>query len=78
MGYFVQQKPKPGVALMHQWIQHDNLWLRRVAILHQVGSTTCRLGSTLLQYHVMITAFNITRMRRQASTRKAMHAGPKL
>ena len=51
MGYFVQQRPKPGVALMHQWIQHDHLWLRRVAILHQVGFATCRLGSTLLQYH---------------------------
>ena len=38
MGYFVQQRPEPGVALMYQWIKHDDMWLRRVAILHQVNS----------------------------------------
>jgi len=36
MGYFVQQRPEPGVALMYQWIKHDDMWLRRVAILHQL------------------------------------------
>ncbi|KAL5493098.1 hypothetical protein EMCRGX_G014223 [Ephydatia muelleri] len=35
-GYMVDHCPALGVPLMQQWIVHDNMWLRRAAILHQV------------------------------------------
>ena len=38
-GYFVKQHPVVGVPVVWQWIDHDNMWLRRVAILHQVQLT---------------------------------------
>ena len=37
IGYFVKERLTLGVPLMDQWINHDNMWLRRVAILHQVS-----------------------------------------
>lgn len=36
VGYVVDRCPTLGVPLMQQWIGHDNMWLRRTAILHQV------------------------------------------
>ena len=36
IGYFVKQRVTLGVPLMREWIDHNYLWLRRVAILHQV------------------------------------------
>ncbi|XP_064383311.1 uncharacterized protein LOC135331936 isoform X1 [Halichondria panicea] len=36
IGYFVKERPALGVPLMDQWINHDNMWLRRVALLHQL------------------------------------------
>ena len=36
VGYFVKQRPSLGVPIMKTWIDHDYMWLRRVAILHQV------------------------------------------
>lgn len=35
-GYVVDRCPALGVPLMEQWIGHDNMWLRRAAILHQL------------------------------------------
>ncbi|XP_064383312.1 uncharacterized protein LOC135331936 isoform X2 [Halichondria panicea] len=37
IGYFVKERPALGVPLMDQWINHDNMWLRRVALLHQLN-----------------------------------------
>lgn len=37
VGYFVEQRASLGVPLMRKWIDHDYLWLRRVAILHQLS-----------------------------------------
>ena len=42
MGYFVHQRPELGLPVMKRWIAHENMWLRRVAILHQL----CLKGST--------------------------------
>lgn len=33
----MQEKPSLGVPLMEQWINDDNMWLRRTALLHQVN-----------------------------------------
>ena len=36
VGYIVQQHKKRGEKLMDSWIDHDCMWLRRTAILHQL------------------------------------------
>ena len=40
VGYFVKQRPKLGIPVMDKWKIDDNLWLRRTALLHQLGYKT--------------------------------------
>lgn len=37
VGYMVQWRPDQGQRLMEQWISEEDMWLRRVAILHQLS-----------------------------------------
>ena len=37
VGYFVKERPKPGITVMDKWKKDDNMWLRRTAILHQLS-----------------------------------------
>ncbi|XP_068756558.1 uncharacterized protein [Montipora capricornis] len=37
VGRLVQQHPKKGKPLMKEWIDHENMWLRRTALLHQLS-----------------------------------------
>lgn len=33
----MQRNPDVMVPLMDEWIDHDNMWLRRTAIIHQLA-----------------------------------------
>lgn len=37
VGYFVGERKQFGEPVMKKWINADNMWMRRVAILHQLG-----------------------------------------
>lgn len=37
VGYLVQTHPTMGKPAMHEWISSDSMWMRRTAILHQIG-----------------------------------------
>ena len=37
VGYLVKKHPTVGKPLMEEWINHDNMWLRRTALLHQLS-----------------------------------------
>ena len=36
-GHMILQRPHLGGQVAERWITHDNMWLRRAAILHQLG-----------------------------------------
>ena len=46
----VEKRPQWGVPLMNQWITNENLWLRRVAILHQLNLKTATDHQRLFQF----------------------------
>ena len=33
----IRQRPHLGSQVAERWIMHDNMWLQRAAILHQLG-----------------------------------------
>ena len=37
IGQIVKQHPHEGKVLMKEWIDHENMWLRRTALLHQLS-----------------------------------------
>lgn len=37
IGQLVKQNPNEGKVLMKEWIDHENMWLRRTALLHQLS-----------------------------------------
>lgn len=50
IGHMVEKKPQWGVPLMNQWIANENMWLRRVAILHQLNLKIATDHQRLFQF----------------------------
>lgn len=50
VGYLVQTHPKKGTAVMEDWVESEDMWLRRTAILHQLGSKANTNTDLLFQF----------------------------
>lgn len=54
-----------GQAAMEQWLEHDNLWVRRASILHQLRSIA---QIFLAQYHAILQPFALVDQRHNRFT----------
>ena len=50
VGYLVRTHPERGRAVMEEWVEGENMWLRRTAILHQLGSKVDTDSDLLFQF----------------------------
>ena len=50
IGFIVKTKPDWGLPLVDRWISHENIWLCRVALLHQLRYKTDTDEQRLFRY----------------------------